>query len=239
MENRRRPRRFREGMLLAVVPIGLFTAVRALPGRDRSEGRAERATTAQGEDPTDLAFTAEALRALRAAGLPEDDPCVVRAVEFLSRFGGPSGLAGKGSEARGLSGEAACLGVSGLLAAGVDGDDPRVRGAVAWLEGHYTLEANPGAEPPRRGLYRYYFELARAMTALKVDRIRDAEGAEHDWRAELSAFLAREQRPDGSWANPQETAEDSEGHVTVATSYAVLTLRLILDRDGTRPAGAR
>jgi squalene-hopene/tetraprenyl-beta-curcumene cyclase len=235
----------------------LLPSVYALPSREGSAGRVARATgpgEAIPDGPSDLTLAVAAIRALRDAGLPADDPAVRRATEFISRCQAPDASRRGGgfvaepfgpAVAAAASGPVAaprpcgaltCIGLSGLLAAGVAEDDARVRSAVAWLEAHYTLDRNPGMDHPRRGLYRYYLELARALTALGLHEIRDAEGTPHDWRDEIAARLARDQRPDGSWANPDESEVAAESGPHVVTSYAVMTLRLILDGRPDDPA---
>ena len=118
--------------------------------------------------------------------------------------------------------------VTGLLAAGVEADDVRIQAAVGWLERHYTLDFHPGAAERTAGLYRYYFEFARAMTRLGKDELLDRQGVSHDWRAELSERLIQQQRSDGSWRNPGESPYLSEGHSFIVTSYALRTLSQVL-----------
>jgi squalene-hopene/tetraprenyl-beta-curcumene cyclase len=51
----------------------------------------------------------------------------------------------------------------------------------------------------------------------------DADGVDHDWRAELADTLVEAQQPDGSWVN--EESRWLEGNAELATIYAVLTLQ--------------
>lgn len=51
---------------------------------------------------------------------------------------------------------------------------------------------------------------------------RDADGIEHDWRAELAAEIISRQQPDGSWVN--SNARWMEGDPNLVTSYALLAL---------------
>ncbi|MEM8737550.1 MAG: prenyltransferase/squalene oxidase repeat-containing protein [Planctomycetota bacterium] len=77
-----------------------------------------------------------------------------------ARAGRPvSGLRGYGSMTY--------AGFKSFLYANLDRDDPRVRGALSWIENHYTLEQNPGMPEPvaRQGLYYYYLTHARALAA--------------------------------------------------------------------------
>ena len=200
------------------------------------------------ESAPDLLSTALMLQAMRASGVAASDPYIWRASVFIARCqvtgdprAGDDGdrggfLAGPVVDAAGgasrvrlghPTGAATCLGLTSLLAAGAAPDDPRVRDAVRWLEGHYALDSHPGMVRPREGLYGYYYEFARAMTALGRDRIRDSRGVVHNWRAELGRTLAGEQKPDGSWTNPDESREPASSSASTITSLALLTLRQI------------
>ena len=111
-------------------------------------------------------------------------------------------------------------GLKSMIYAGVGPDDPRVKAAIEWIRSHYDVESNPGLE--NQGLYYYYHTFAKALNAIGEDTFKDAEGVEHDWRAELSAELARRQRKDGSWVN--EHPRWLEGDANLVTGYALLTL---------------
>ena len=50
----------------------------------------------------------------------------------------------------------------------------------------------------------------------------DAEGKKHDWRADITAALAKRQRADGSWSNEQD--HWMEGDPNVVTGYALMAL---------------
>ncbi len=168
--------------------------------------------TGRGNGTTrDLTATSLEIRALRAAGVPADDPAIRRATAFLAscqRIGDPPARSDEGTprdwggfastpiekgheirpfdENRGRAfGAATCMGLSGLLAGGVPRDDPRIRAALGWLGRHYTLDAQPGMNRPREGLYAFYYEFAIAMNALGQEEIRDERGVSHDWRAKL------------------------------------------------------
>jgi hypothetical protein len=122
------------------------------------------------------------------------------------------------------NGASTCLGLTSLLAAGVAPGDARVRAAVHWLEEHYTLDAHPGMARPHEGLFGYYYELARAMTALGFDRLRDSRGGVHNWRTELKRKLSEQQNADGSWTNPDESPEPAGRAPGTTTSLALLSL---------------
>jgi squalene-hopene/tetraprenyl-beta-curcumene cyclase len=111
-------------------------------------------------------------------------------------------------------------GLKSLIYAGLKADDPRVKAALAWIQGHYTLDENPGMGTA--GLYYYYQAYARALAALGVDELKDASGKSHNWRSELVEALAKRQQPDGSWLN--ENARWLEGNPNLVTGYVLLTL---------------
>jgi squalene-hopene/tetraprenyl-beta-curcumene cyclase len=64
--------------------------------------------------------------------------------------------------------------------------------------------------------------MAKCLDALEVDRVEDAQGHSHDWRADLIAALAKRQRPDGSWVNARD--HWMEGNPAVVTGYALMAL---------------
>jgi hypothetical protein len=197
--------------------------------------------------------------ALIAAGVPKDDPAVLRALKFVSRCqnlpgettdqpfakkttdddkGGltytpldPDDSPHKTPEG-GLRSLGAMTygGLKTFLYAGVDKDDPRVKGAVGWIRKHYTLEENPGMK--QAGLFYYYHTFAKAMTAWGEDPFVDAAGKKHEWRTELFETLKKKQGDDGSFVNPGDRAF-GESDRNLATAFALLTLSY------TKPAKAK
>ena len=91
---------------------------------------------------------------------------------------------------------------------------------VAWLRKHYSLKDNPGLG--QQGLYYYYTTFAKTLSALGEDEFEDADGAKHDWRADLVETLATKQRPNGSWINGADRWY--EGDPNLLTAYALLAL---------------
>jgi squalene-hopene/tetraprenyl-beta-curcumene cyclase len=111
-----------------------------------------------------------------------------------------------------------------MIYCGVSKDDVRMKKAIEWLRRHYTVDENPGMPPPlrQRGLYYYYHTMAKSLSALGEDKFTDINGVEHDWRAEITAALAKRQKPDGSWVN--ETDRWMEGDPNLVTGYALMAL---------------
>jgi squalene-hopene/tetraprenyl-beta-curcumene cyclase len=64
--------------------------------------------------------------------------------------------------------------------------------------------------------------MAKALAAAGIDVIETPDGVKHDWRAELTAALAKRQRPDGSWVN--EADRWMEGDPNLVTGYALMAL---------------
>lgn len=215
-------------------------------GLDRSDLRFGGAGYGRHERP-DLSNTSFLVDAIRAAGNPETDPALQEALIFISRCqnletehnttefaaknpdggfyytiaAGGQSQAGE-TEAGGLRSYASMTyaGLKSMIFAGVDRDDPRVKAAFEWAQQHYDLTSNPGMG--QAGLYYYYHTFAKALDAMQVDVLRDAQGVEHNWRAELIAELAKRQRADGSWIN--DTPRWLEGDPNLVSAYALLAL---------------
>jgi squalene-hopene/tetraprenyl-beta-curcumene cyclase len=197
----------------------------------------------------DLSNTQYFVEAMLAAGVPQDDPAIQRALKFISRcqnlpgehndqpFAKKTSADDKGgltympddneknphrTAAGGLrsSGVMTYAGLKSFLYAGVDKNDPRVKAAVGWIRAHYTLDENPGQGTA--GLYYYYHTFAKAMAALGSDEFEDKTGKQHDWRRDLFEALKKRQKADGSWSN--DNKEFYENNSDLATAYAVLAL---------------
>lgn len=200
----------------------------------------------------DMSNTQFALEALHDAGIPRDDPSLQRALTFVSRCqnfkseyndqpwagkindgsfiyspasGGKTKIPHASAET-GLPGYGSMTyaGIKSMIYCGATKDDPRIRRAYAWIQKHYTVDANAGMPQgmEHQGQYYYYHTMAKALSVLGVDDVTDAHGKKHNWRAELTHALAVRQHPDGSWKNP--VTAWMEGQPDLATGYALMAL---------------
>ncbi len=205
-----------------------------------------------GRGRPDLSNTHFFLDALMAAGVTKDDPAVKRAVAFVgncqnlkgefNRQGWvekttdddkcglvytPADAANAKSQNRtpagGLRsvGSMTYAGLKSFLYAGLSKDDPRVMAAIGWVRRHYSVEENPGQG--QAGLYYYYHLFAKALAALGETEFVDAAGKKHDWRAELTAALAKRQRDDGTWINANRAFLENAPELATAFSLLALT----------------
>lgn len=198
----------------------------------------------------DLSNTQFFLDALVDAGIPKDDPALKRALIFVSRCQNLKGehndrpwagdindgsfiySAAGGGETKSEwpdgkrhgYGSMTYAGIKSMIYCGVSKDDPRMVKALEWIKKNYSLDKNPGMpdSASQRGLYYYYHTLAKALAVAGIDKIETPDGVQHDWRAELTATLAKRQRPDGSWAN--EADRWMEGDPNLVTGYALMAL---------------
>jgi squalene-hopene/tetraprenyl-beta-curcumene cyclase len=198
----------------------------------------------------DLSNTQFFLDALKAAGVPKDDPAFKRALIFVGRCQNIKGehndqpWAGKindgsfiysaagGGQTKaevqadgGLTGYGSMTyaGIKSMIYCGVSREDPRIQLAFEWIQKHYSVDENPGMPKinSQWGLYYYYHTMAKTLAILGVDEVVDASGKKHDWRADITAALAKRQRPDGSWVNANHWLEADPNLVT---GYALMAL---------------
>ncbi len=198
-------------------------------------------------DRPDLSNTTFMLEALKDTGVPPDDPAFQKALVFLSRCqnlqsefndqpwagkvndggfiytaaNGGSSMAGETDDG-GLRSYASMTyaGLKSMIYAGLTVDDPRAKAALEYIKKHYTLDENPGMG--QSGLYYYYQVFAKALALVAGETFTDADGVEHDWRADLIAALAKRQGPNGEWVNQADRF--MEGDANLVTSYALLAL---------------
>ena len=115
-------------------------------------------------------------------------------------------------------------GIKSMIYCGVSKDDARVKKAWEWIQKHYTVERNPGMPGVRAdwGLYYYYHTMAKTLEVMGVDEVVDAKGNKHDWRADITAELAKRQKPNGSFINDKD--KWMEGDSNIVTGYALMAL---------------
>ena len=194
-----------------------------------------------------LSNTAFMMDALRDTGLSQSDPALQKALVFVSRCqnlrsefndqawagkvndggfiytaaNGGMSVAGKNDDG-GLRSYASMTyaGLKSMIHAGLTLDDPRQKAAYDYITKHYSLEENPGLG--QRGLYYYYHTFAKTLSLINKPSFVDASGAAHDWRAELTAALAKRQNRNGSWVNPADGF--MEGDPNLVTAYGLLAL---------------
>lgn len=200
-----------------------------------------------GHKRPDLSNTQFLIEALKTAGVKANDPAMKKALFFVSRAqnletehnttkfaakvndgGFYYTPAAGGTSQAGLTpngglrsyGSMTYAGLKSMIYAGLTPKDRRVKAAFDWIRRFYTVSENPGLG--QQGLYYYYHTFAKALSALKVDRLVDADGKQHDWRRELAEKLAALQTDSGAWVN--KASRWYEGDPNLATAYALMAL---------------
>ena len=195
-------------------------------------------------DP-DLSNVQFVVTALRDSGLSPDDEAFKRAIVFLNRCqnssetndmpnaGNDGGgvyapIESKAGDQENPDGTQTLLSYGSMTYAllksfifcSVPKEDKRVQAAYKWVTAHYTVDENPPLG--KQGLFYYYLSMARSLDAFGVDKVKTADGREHDWRAELSAKIISLQKDDGSWVNEADRWMESDP--TLVTGYALSVL---------------
>jgi len=179
----------------------------------------------------DLSMTRYVIEALRDAGVPASDRIFEQARMFLERcqnFDSDGGFffsttefdtnkAGNDGKRFRSYGTTTADGILALLAAGLPRDDPHVSAAERWLTAHHRDVEVPGftgAAYQRwpRGLSFYYS--SAAAQAFRSLGINAGPG--------IADGLKKTQRPDGSWANPENLVKEDDP--LIATGFAVRAL---------------
>ena len=117
-------------------------------------------------------------------------------------------------------------GLKSMMYAGLGHDDPRVKAAWGWIQHNYSVDENPGlaeAGPAnaKGGLFYYFYTMTKALHAYGEPIITDAQGKQHDWRADLTNKIASLQKSDGSLVGD---AKWMESNPVLVTSYSMLAL---------------
>jgi hypothetical protein len=185
----------------------------------------------------DLSMTRYVLQALRAAGVPASDRVFEKALVFIERCqnfdpkqpadadGGfffsttesDTNKAGSDGKRFRSYGTTTADGILALLAVGRSPDDPHITAARQWLTTYHRDMAVPGFIGPAyqrwpRGLAFYYS--AAASEAFRSLRVAALPG--------IGSGLRTTQRPDGSWANPENLVKEDDP--LIATGFAVRAL---------------
>ncbi len=195
----------------------------------------------------DLSNTGFMLDALHELGAGPDDEAVKKAVVFVSRCQGlesehntlpfakdgdggfvyvisqetkAEGPANQAKESLSTYGSMTYTGFKSLIYAGLTKEDARVQAAMDWLTKRYSVTENPGQGDA--GLYYYYIVMTKALLAYGADTFPDANGTEHNWRAEISAEVLKRQQEDGSWVNSNRRW--MENSPVLVTGYALMVL---------------
>jgi squalene-hopene/tetraprenyl-beta-curcumene cyclase len=79
-----------------------------------------------------------------------------------------------------------------------------------------------------QGYFYYLLTMAKALNQLGVEKVKDADGIEYDWKAELSKELLARQKEDGSWKN-EDKERWFEGRPVLATAYSLTALSYCTD----------
>jgi len=110
-------------------------------------------------------------------------------------------------------------GLKSMLYAGVSPDDFRVKAALKFLSKNYSVSNNPGMGPA--GHFYYLQTMSKALAIVGKDTFA-SESGDHAWKADILDQLAKTQKVDGSWTNPEPRW--MEGDPNLVTAYALLTL---------------
>ena len=185
----------------------------------------------------DLSMTRYVLQALRAAGVPLDDPAFARARIFIDRCqnydpehpkdadGGfffsttesDTNKAGQDGQHFRSYGTTTADGILALVAIGGTLQDRRIRAAHNWLISHHRDMAVPGFVGPAyqrwpQGL-AFYYAAAATEAFHALGNLMDTS---------VANALKRTQRRDGSWVNPENLVKEDDP--LIATAFAVRAL---------------
>jgi squalene-hopene/tetraprenyl-beta-curcumene cyclase len=156
--------------------------------------------------------TAHILEAIGRLGRPADTPQTRRALDYIWREQEPDGPWFGRWGVNYIYGTAAVL--PGLEAIGFDMSDPRVQSAADWVESRQNPDGGWGetcasyADPGLRGRG----ESTASQTGWALMALIAAGRVEGEAVGRGAAYLAREQRSDGAWDEPQYTATGFPGY---------------------------
>jgi squalene-hopene/tetraprenyl-beta-curcumene cyclase len=197
---------------------------------------------------SNLSATVFALEALRAAGVPADDPLWGKALTFVRRCqnwaddpeqrepayddGGfffiyddpvrnKAGVAGTdraGCQRFRSYGSTTADGLRALRACGLPSGDARVTEARRWLERHFSASVHPGRFAAGRTAVQASVYYYYCRSLARALAACGSVDLPVSWAEALSDELRRRQRPDGPWVN--DAVEVREDDPLVATALA-------------------
>ncbi len=204
-----------------------------------------------GKGRPDLSNTQFFVEALRAAGAPESDPAIRKALAFVSRSQNlPGEFNDQPFAARATEDDKGGFVYNPTDQTNAKSDKRTPQGGLR-SEGGMTYAGLKSflyagltrddprvkaalnwvgrhytvAENPGQGQAGYYYftvTFARAMTQLGQETFTDAAGKPHAWKRDLFDALAARQKPDGTWANDNKAYLENQPEL--ATAFAVLAL---------------
>jgi len=190
----------------------------------------------------DIVSLEYALRAMKEADVPANDPAWAKAITFLQRTqnrsesndqnwaandGGFVYYPGFTYHVDGGTrsyGSATYAGVLSYSWADVKRDDPRVQSVMKWIGDNYTVEENPGTG--QKTIYYYYMVFAKALQAVGEPIIVDSRGRRRNWREDLGQKLISLQHPDGYWVN--EVPAEMQDNKVLVTAFTMTALQAVL-----------
>ncbi len=218
----------------------LFDESEGVPRSDKFYGGMGYGGTSDG-GRADLISLEYGLRAMKEAGLPDNDPAWQKALVFLQRTqnnsetndqdwaaddGGFVYYPGYSQIEPGTRsyGSATYAGLMSYTWANLRKSDQRTQATLKWIRNNYTVEENPGLG--LKTLYYYYMVFAKALQASGENVIVDAKGQRHNWREDLGRKLLSLQHEEGYWVNT-DRAEMQTNKVLV-TAFTMMAIESIL-----------
>lgn len=179
----------------------------------------------------DLSMTRRVLEGLAAAGLGPEHVPMQEARAFVERCQAPGGGFVYSPVERALNkggcdgtvcagyGSATTDGLLAALAVGARPEEPLITTNLAWLQRIHRVDANPGiAAGPLQGFARAMVGSYRAGSAAVFARLGGPSG----WREAMIDAVLSDQRPDGSWQNPELLQKEDDP--IVASAFAIAAL---------------
>ena len=114
-------------------------------------------------------------------------------------------------------------GILSMIFADLNKTDPRVKGAMSWVEENFSLDDNINLG--KKGLYYYYVMMAKALNAYGEEKIITKDGRIHYWAKELAEKIVKLQNEDGSFSN-KDQQDWLEGDQVLVTAYMLKTLSI-------------